>query len=251
MSTKHALLGLLLDRPTYRYQLGDRLRERFGPAWDINSGHLYQTVERLERDGLVERLEDPGERRTDRLPFAITTKGVDEFERWFEKDLSKARLIRRPLLVKITLAGPRRLGDALAQIDAYEHCCAAQLKDLSHAHEEMAPEPGLRVRADHILLRLNLSADIQQLEGELQWASHAREMVLGLLDHDVIWPSAHERAGALSDEERSAARAELFGRMAAEHLRAAPTGNEQAPRASRSASSQRKRSKSRRQNSGR
>jgi DNA-binding PadR family transcriptional regulator len=151
MSTKHALLGLLLDRPDYRYRLGDRLRERLGPTWDINSGHLYQTVERLERDGFIERMEDPGERRTDRLPFAITTSGVDEFERWFEEDSSKARLIRRPLLVKITLAGPRRLGDALAQIDAYERCCAAQLKDLSHAYEEVAPDPDLRVGCLRVL----------------------------------------------------------------------------------------------------
>jgi DNA-binding PadR family transcriptional regulator len=247
MSAKHALLGLLLDRPAYRYGLGDRLRERLGPAWDINSGHLYQTVERLERDGFVERVGDPGEKATDRLQFAITDSGVEEFERWFDGDASKARLIRRPLLVKITLAGPRRLSDALAQIDAYERSCAAQLKDIYRAHEAIEPAPGPRVRADHILLRLNLTADIRQLEGELQWARHAREIVLWLLDQEAIWPSAHERASAPSEEERRIARAELFGRMAADHLRAAPTNNEQATPASGRASSQRKRSKSRRQ----
>jgi len=56
MSAKHALLGLLLDRPAYRYQLGERLQQRLGPGWAINSGHLYQTVERMERDGLIERI---------------------------------------------------------------------------------------------------------------------------------------------------------------------------------------------------
>jgi hypothetical protein len=103
----------------------------------------------------------------------------------------------------------------------------------------------LRVRADHILLRLNLSADIKQLEAELEWAMHAREMVLWLLDRDAIWPSEHERADALSEDERNAARAELFSRMAAEHLHAAATDSEQATRAANSALSQRNRSESR------
>lgn len=245
MSAKHALLGLLLDRPAYRYALGDRLRERLGPAWDINSGQLYQTVGRLERDGLVERMDDTEEGSGDRLRFAITSGGVDEFERWFERDSGEAQLLRRPLLVKITLAGPTRLGHALGQIDAYERDCAAQLKDISRAHDAMDPDLGTRVRADHILLRLNLAADMRQLEGELKWARDAREIIRWLLDQDVIWPSSRER-GAVSEEERRAARAKLFGRMAAEDLRAESTDAGQAVGSGPRTSSRQTRPKSRR-----
>jgi DNA-binding PadR family transcriptional regulator len=214
VSAKHALLGLLLDRPAYRYQLGDRLQERLGPAWKINSGQLYQTIDRLELDGLIERIDSATDDQHERHVFAVTAAGEDEFEHWFDESMSRARLLRRPLLVKITLAGPERLKDTLREIDNYERECAASLRERLRLREEI-PLGGLHVRADHELLRLNLSADIAQLEAELGWARHARERIGWLLDQDAIWPSAQQRkAASEQSRERQNARAELFSRMA-------------------------------------
>lgn len=223
MSAKHALLGLLLHRSAYPYELADRLERHLGPAWAVNSGQLYQTMSRLEQDGLIERVDERQGARDDRHVFAITGEGVEEFERWFEGVSARARLSRRPLLVKITLAGPERLQNALVQIDDYERDCAIQLKELAQRRDAVGVD-GSRVRADHVLLRLNLSADIFQLEGELRWATHARQTVSWLLEEDVLWPSAQGRAEAASDREleRRGARAELFGRMSHTGLQAAP-----------------------------
>lgn len=225
MSAKHALLGLLRHKPAYRYQLGDRLHERLGPAWKINSGQLYQTIGRLEDDGLIERIDGAAEEQGERHVFAITLAGAEEFERWFDGTMSAARLLRRPLLVKITLAGPDRLKDTLAEIDAYERDCTTVLKEHLRLRDAI-PLSGMRVRADHELLRLNLSAEITQLEGELGWARHARERICWLLGQDAIWPFVQrdaERAGE-DGRERRAARRELFGRIAAtgEERRTAP-----------------------------
>ena len=223
MSAKHALLGLLLHRSAYPYELADRLEQRLGPAWAVNSGQLYQTINRLEQDGLIERVDGAERERDDRHVFAITGQGVEEFERWFEGVTGRVRLSRRPLLVKITLAGPERLKDALEQIDAYERDCAARLKELARRRETIGVHDA-RVRADHVLLRLNLSADVFQLEAELRWAAQARETVGWLLEHEVVWPSARERADAATDAEldRRGVREELYGRMSARHLRAMP-----------------------------
>jgi DNA-binding PadR family transcriptional regulator len=198
VSAKHALLGLLLHRPAYRYQLGDRLQERLGPAWKINSGQLYQTIERLEEDGLIERVDSVGDGQPERDVFTVTSTGAEEFERWFEGSLSRARLLRRPLLVKITLAGPARLRATLKEVDSYEHDCAACLRDHLRLRDTI-PLGGLRVRADHELLRLNLTADIMQLEAELGWVRHARERIAWLLDQDAIWPVPKWRNGAVSE----------------------------------------------------
>jgi DNA-binding PadR family transcriptional regulator len=223
MSAKHALLGLLLHRTAYPYELADRLQARLGPAWAINSGQLYQTIRRLEQDGLIKQVDGVVEGHDDRHVFAITESGVEEFERWFSHSGGAARLSRRPLLVKLTFAGPERLKDSLEQIDVYELDCATRLKQLSHVREAI-PVEGPQVRADYVLLRLNLSADIFQLEGELRWARHAHEMISWLLGREAIWPSAPERSDALSTEARGRqdAREELFGRMAARHLQALP-----------------------------
>jgi DNA-binding PadR family transcriptional regulator len=230
VSAKHALLGLLIDRPAYRYQLGDRLQARLGPAWKINSGQLYQTVDRLEDDGLIERVDQAADEQHDRHVFAVTPRGTEEFERWFDGAVGRARLLRRPLLVKITLAAPERLRDTLAELDAYEQDCTASLREHLRMREAI-PLGGLRVRADHEMLRLNLSADIMQLEGELGWARHARERISWLLEQDAIWPSARRGADATQDSSaRQSARAKLFGRLATngEDQRLGVTGPRQA-----------------------
>ena len=218
MSAKHALLGLLLHRSAYRYQLGERLEERLGPAWSINSGQLYQTIRRMCDEGLIERIDGELEDQDERHVFAITPSGVAEFDRWFEEITGGARLLRRPLLVKIALAGPERQKDALKQIEAYERDCAARLKVLSYQRDEIpeTPEVGSRVRADQVFLRLGLSADVAHLECELGWARHAHERVSWLLTEDAIWPSEYGRSGASKEaRDRRIARDELFDRIAA------------------------------------
>jgi DNA-binding PadR family transcriptional regulator len=223
MSAKHALLGLLLNRPAYPYELADRLQARLGPAWAINSGQVYQTIKGMEKEGLIEQVDGPPGGHHARRIFAITESGGEEFERWFETTTNGARLTRRPLQVKITLGGPERLRDALEQIDAYERDCAGRLKTLSRMQDEQEPGVGPEVRADYVLLRLNLSADIIQLEGELRWARHAHEMVTWLLDREAIWPATSERSdgSTAGDRDRRTAREGLFGRMATRHLRSA------------------------------
>lgn len=199
MSAKHALLGLLLHRPAYRYQLGDRMQERLGPAWKLNSGQLYRTCQRLEEDGLIERIDGASDDHDERHIFATTPAGAEDYDCWFGEMRSQPQLLRRPLLVKITLAGPERLTETLAEIDAYERACAARLKEHLRLREEI-PLGGLRVRADHELLRLNLSATIAQLEAELSWIRHARERVSWLLTQDAVWP-ARVSAPSHPDEE--------------------------------------------------
>lgn len=213
MSAKHALLGLLLNRPAYRYQLGDRLQKLLGPAWKINPGQLYRTIKRLEQDGLIERIDNATDDQDERHVFAITDNGADEFERWFEESTTEARLLRRPLLVKITLAGPGRLEGALKQIVSYEQACAARVEELMREQEQI-PAGGRQVLADDELLRFALSGDIAFVEGELRWARYMHERVAWLKSQDVVWPSTYERPTGDRTRDRQSARKELFGRMA-------------------------------------
>jgi PadR family transcriptional regulator, regulatory protein AphA len=203
MSAKHALLGLLLDRPAHPYQLAGRLHQRLGPAWEVNSGQVYQLVKRLEADGLIGRVQASSGEPEDRHVYEITDDGVGEFERWFHQNGTAVRLCRRPLLVKVTFAGPQRLNDALEKVDAYELECAQRLKEIAELRETL-PGDGPLVRAEQLLLRLNLSADIFQLEGELRWASHAREILSWLAIREGPPPSASASASA------SEARRKLF-----------------------------------------
>jgi DNA-binding PadR family transcriptional regulator len=213
VSAKHAVLGLLLQRDAYPYELADRLRSRLGPAWAINSGQLSHTIRTLEREGLIERVVPASAARSERNVFSITKRGSEEFERWWREDeMQGVRLARRPLLLKLALAGADRLRTALDQVESYEHTCAQRIGELVRQRDDV-PLSGFEVRADHVLLRLSLSADIFQLEGELHWARQAHEVITWLLNTGAVWPS--RAAPPAVEDPAHAARRELFGRMAA------------------------------------
>jgi DNA-binding PadR family transcriptional regulator len=54
MSVRHALLALLSEEPKYGLQLPEEFEARTGEVWPLNVGQVYTTLQRLERDGLVE-----------------------------------------------------------------------------------------------------------------------------------------------------------------------------------------------------
>jgi DNA-binding PadR family transcriptional regulator len=212
MSAKHALLGLLLDRPAYPYQLADRMQQRLGPSWRVNSGTLYNTVKAMEEDRLIERVESVPTARGDRHVYSITDGGVREFERWFGQTPDTVRLSRRPLLVKITFAGPHRLAQAMDKVDEYERECAERLSAIAGMREALPGPDEELLRADQLLLRLNLSSDIFALEGELRWAQHARELLAWLSEQEhAVWPS---QAANGSGRAGANARKQLFTRIA-------------------------------------
>ncbi len=54
MSVRHALLALLAEKPRYGLRLRQEFEARTGEVWPLNVGQVYTTLQRLERDGLVE-----------------------------------------------------------------------------------------------------------------------------------------------------------------------------------------------------
>lgn len=214
MSTKHALLGLLLEGSSYPYQLADRLKERVGPAWTVSSGQVYNTIRQMEEEELIEPVTGGVGSHKRRRFVSITEHGEREFEDWLEAVLVGIKLPRRPELLKITLAGPERLSTALGHIDAYEESCIRRLNEFRDARD-LIPRQRTRVRADHVLLRLNLSTDISLLEGELQRAREARETLLWLhAQPNAIWPSTVGQSSSQEAPIWRAAREEIFEGMA-------------------------------------
>lgn len=223
------MLGLLADKPAYPYQLLDRLGERSGPDWRINSGQFYRTIKQLAEEGLIERIDgsSPGSRDDDdRHIFTITEDGLDEFERWQERrgKGTGTRSLRRPVLAKLMFAGPERRSETLEEIDAYERACNDELEKLSRELDEM-PEEGERVRADRVILRLALDLEIDFYESELAWCPEARKKFEWLYAQDAIWPSMPARRPPEQTEASQGskgAREALFGRIA-RHSQPQPT----------------------------
>ena len=68
MSVRHALLALLSEGPKYGLQLRQEFEATTGDVWPLNIGQVYTTLQRLERDGLVESDGSAGEGASERFP---------------------------------------------------------------------------------------------------------------------------------------------------------------------------------------
>ena len=102
MSVRHALLALLAEGPKYGLQLREEFVERTGEVWPLNVGQVYTTLQRLERDGLVESDDaaDPGPQKG----FRITEGGEQELAGWLRTPPDLAAPPRDELVIKVLVA---------------------------------------------------------------------------------------------------------------------------------------------------
>jgi DNA-binding PadR family transcriptional regulator len=102
MSVRHALLALLSEGPKYGLQLREEFEARTGEVWPLNVGQVYTTLQRLERDGLVES--DATEQDGPQKGFRITVAGADELARWLRMPPDLASPPRDELVIKVLVA---------------------------------------------------------------------------------------------------------------------------------------------------
>jgi DNA-binding PadR family transcriptional regulator len=102
MSVRHALLALLSEGPKYGLQLRQEFEARTGEVWPLNVGQVYTTLQRLERDGLVES-EDAAEEGPQK-GFHLTLEGQDELQRWLVTPPDLSSPPRDELVIKIMVA---------------------------------------------------------------------------------------------------------------------------------------------------
>jgi DNA-binding PadR family transcriptional regulator len=102
MSVRHALLALLSEGPKYGLQLRQEFEERTGDVWPLNVGQVYTTLQRLERDGLVESEGPPDD--GPQKGFRITAEGEHELDRWLRTPPDLTAPPRDELVMKILVA---------------------------------------------------------------------------------------------------------------------------------------------------
>jgi DNA-binding PadR family transcriptional regulator len=110
MALHHAVLALLADRPAHGYELKSRFEQAVGEQWGgLNIGHLYQVLDRLARDGLIESERQPQQIKPDRLVHRLTPAGREELDRWLAEPAVRAHGYRDDFFLKVMAAA--RSGD--------------------------------------------------------------------------------------------------------------------------------------------
>ncbi len=103
MSVRHALLAFLSEGPKYGLQLRQEFEESTGEVWPLNVGQVYTTLQRLERDELIES-DDRGEEAGPQKVFRITEAGRSELDTWLNTPPDMTEPPRDELVIKVLAA---------------------------------------------------------------------------------------------------------------------------------------------------
>ena len=161
MSVRHALLALLSEGPKYGLQLRQEFEQRTGEVWPLNVGQVYTTLQRLERDGLVDGEDGDGPQKS----FRITQAGSVELATWLRTPPDLSSPPRDELVIKVLVA------IKVPGIDVY---------DVIQAHRRHVVElmqEWTRVKRDagaqDVSLALVVDAELFRLDSVIRWLDAA------------------------------------------------------------------------------
>jgi DNA-binding PadR family transcriptional regulator len=105
MPLHHAVLALLSAKPAHGYELKSSFEQAVGDQWGgLNIGHVYQILDRLSRDGLIDSQRQPQQVKPDRIIHRLTPAGRAELDRWLSEPAIPARGYRDDFFLKIMAA---------------------------------------------------------------------------------------------------------------------------------------------------
>jgi DNA-binding PadR family transcriptional regulator len=111
VAVREGLMALLRDGPRLGYQLKVEFEHATGGVWPLNVGQVYTTLERLERDGMVEMREADGQKT-----YLLTLAGSDELGAWWQAVPAEDPPPRDELMLKVLMAIDRGADHALVVI---------------------------------------------------------------------------------------------------------------------------------------
>jgi DNA-binding PadR family transcriptional regulator len=164
MSIRHAILGLISQKPRHGYETRIAFETLVGgdANWEVKPAQIYTTLDRLEEAGLVARSSDLGEgEEPSRRVYMITPLGEEALREWLSGGVVPEHQ-RDEFFIKLMVglisgqADPERLIQSQRALLFQELHAATVQRDSYDPHTEMA----------QILL---LDKAIMHLEADLRW----------------------------------------------------------------------------------
>jgi DNA-binding PadR family transcriptional regulator len=166
MSFRNGVLALLAEQPRHGYEIKTALERRTGGAWAINVGQVYTTLQRLERDGLVEPLAGDGERND----YRITGAGRAQLDEWYATPVVAEAAPRDELTIKVLLAVAASEIDVTEMLQRQRRASIEQLQGYTRRKARADP-------AADVAFLLMLDALIFRTEAEIRWLDAAEARI--------------------------------------------------------------------------
>jgi DNA-binding PadR family transcriptional regulator len=163
MSVRHALLALLTEGPKYGLQLREEFEARTGEVWPLNVGQVYTTLQRLERDGLVES--DGNGQDGPQKAFRITAAGAQELTGWLRTPSDMSSPPRDELVMKVLVSLRVPGTDARDVIQVHRRYLVELMQQWTRIKESEAESD--------MSLALVVDAELFRLDAVVRWLDAA------------------------------------------------------------------------------
>jgi DNA-binding PadR family transcriptional regulator len=173
-----ALLGLVIERPSYGYELVQRFERTYGDALELSSpSQVYTALDTLARRSLIEKLptddDAPDVLRQPKPHYRATVEGVRGYQDWLIAQVHEERRRSRLFARQLAVLEPRA---ALTVIERYEQACLDEAKRTPIGGSNHASADG----AFELASRLVYEEDRLAVGARLAWIEYARSEFRGL-----------------------------------------------------------------------
>lgn len=169
---QEVLLAMLAKEPAKGSELRARLNAALGPVGDdLNEGHIYVSLARLERAGLITRRSAAGS-AAERKVYELTAAGQQRVAEWLS-EVSWPRPDLAEFHLKLVAAAAAGLADPIGVIDTQRRELLRRLREVQRAamSEPSGSQAGLLLEG----IAFRLQADLRWLEAcERSWTERRR-----------------------------------------------------------------------------
>lgn len=173
-----ALLGLVIERPSYAYELAQRFERTYDGALSLSStSHVYTALRTLEERVLIKEVPGSGTGRQPKPWYHATQEGLELYQEQLVGQLAEER--RRQRLFAIELAALMSEPELAREvIDGYEQAC---LREAGRGTVG-PPEAGSDERHSQLAGRLANEENRLALGARLAWVQYARRELRAIVE---------------------------------------------------------------------
>jgi DNA-binding PadR family transcriptional regulator len=178
LPVKHAVLGLIVERRGYGYELAQRLSERLGPRLAVPEGTVHSAIKSLKGAGHINVVKRSLRGDQVAVWYGATDGGLEEYEAWLDEPVAREP-VRGELFLKFAMIDATRVPRLREQFERLELECLAAIGAHTRARplgDELTDPVSLQTAARLLLdsgALDRLNADLMFVKrtlGVLRWA---------------------------------------------------------------------------------
>jgi DNA-binding PadR family transcriptional regulator len=170
-----AVLGLVIEKPSHGYEIGQRFDRRFGGFLSVGRSSIYAALGSLMEAELIEKMSGRSTTGVSQgakagASYRATARGARAYRAWLAERVRNDPQ-RVEMLGRMTLAGVHSVEAALDFIGRYERECIREAQELSRPLGAVDVERG---DISGVVERLLIEERRRMIDAQLAWITYAR-----------------------------------------------------------------------------